>query len=351
MTGAGAGRGGGAAGPGARPLAADEHAAAGSDAGARRAGMGRQVPAAGKRWWTTLAKLALTVAATALILRGAGIGLAEAGAADWSLVRLRAGPIALSVTLLAFTFLIASALWSRILPTFGERRVGLTEGAAMLVVANLGRYVPGKVAQLAGMAILARRRGMSGVRTTAAAVTAQIVNLLAAAAVGGWVVVQAGEAIQRQDVALWLAILAALTAFLKLGGVGMLLRWALARSGDAGPPPNPEGLRLLTLFPGYLVHWIAHGVAFVLLARGLGMELGFVFGATAFAAAYFAGYAALVAPGGIGIREGALAALLAPVLGVEAGVVLAVLQRAWATAVELCCAAAGALVLRRPATP
>ena len=323
-------------------------------------GKGRQAPApdgesrippARKRWWLPFVKLVLTVGVTWLILRGAGITLAEAWAVDWTLVRLQAVPIALSVALLAFTFMVAAALWSRILVTFGERRIGLAEGAAILVVANLGRYVPGKIAQLAGVAVLAHRRGISAVRATAAAVTAQIINLLAAAAVGGWVAVQSVETTQGRGLVVGLAIVAGLAAFLHFGGVGVLLRWALKRSGHDEDLPHPDGRRLLMLLPGYLLNWIVYGVAFVLLGRGLGMELGFLAGITAFAAAYFAGYVALFAPAGIGVRESTLAAFVAPVLGTEAGWALAALQRVWITAVELVGAAAGALVLRRSVAP
>lgn len=303
------------------------------------------------RWWVPLAKLVLTVAVTWLILRGAGIGLAEAREADWTLVRLRAVPVALSVALLALTFPIAAALWSRILAMFGERRVGVMEGASILVVANLGRYVPGKIAQLAGVAVLARRRGMSGIRATTAAVTAQIINLLAAAAVGGWVALQSGEMAGGLSLVAGLGMVAGLFAFLYFGGVGALLRWALRRSGHTGDLPQPDGRRLLALLPGFLLNWVVYGVAFVLLARGLGVELDFLVGTAAFAAAYFAGYVALFAPGGIGIREGALAAFVAPALGAETGLVLAILQRVWITAVELVAAVAGALVLRRPVAP
>ena len=307
-----------------------------------------RIPAARSRWWVPLVKLVLTVAVTWLILRGAGIGLAETWTVDWSLVRPRAAPIALSVALLATTFVIAAVLWSRILETFGETSIGVVEGAAILVIANLGRYVPGKIAQLAGVAVLARRRGLSGVRATAAAVTAQIINLLGAAAVGGWVALRSGGVTGGWGLAGGLLILAGLVAFIYFGGAGTLLRWALRRSGQTGDLPHPDGRQLLLLLPGYILNWFVYGAAFVLLGRGLGLELGFWPGTTAFAAAYLAGYVALFSPAGIGVRESGLVVLLTPLLGPEASVVLAALQRVWITAVELAGAAAGALVLRGP---
>ena len=306
------------------------------------------VPATRTRWWVPLVKLVLTVAVTWLILRGAGVRLAEVGTVDWALVQLDVPFLVLSVALLFVTFGLAAALWSRNLVEFGERGVGVAEGAAILLVANLGRYVPGKVLALAGVAVLARRRGMSGVRATAAAVTAQMVNLLGAAAVGGWVVVWSAGFSEAWQVAAGIAIVAGLVGFLYFAGAGALLRWVLQRSGHTGDLPDPSGRSLLRLLPGYIVNWLVHGAAFVCLSRGLGLDVGFGVGTTAFAAAYFAGYVAMFAPAGFGIRESLLVGLFTPILGLETSVILAALQRVWITAAELLGAAAGAFMLRRP---
>lgn len=312
---------------------------------------GKGRAAARKRWWVPLVKLVLTVGVTWLILWGAGIRLAEVGTVDWAMVRPDVPYLLLSVALLFVTFGIAAVLWSRNLVEFGERRVGVAEGAAILLVANLGRYVPGKILALAGVAVLARGRGMSGVRATGAAVTAQMVNLLGAAVVGGWVAVWSAGLSEAWKVAVGMTIVAGLSGFLYFGGAGALLRRVLRRSGHTGELSDSSGRSLLRLLPGYIVNWVVHGAAFVCLSRGIGPDLGFGVGTTAFAAAYFMGYVVVIAPGGLGIRESALTVLLTPILGMEASVVLAVLQRVWITAVELVGAAAGAVVLCRPAVP
>ena len=311
---------------------------------------GGQPPAAGrKRWWVTPVKLVLTVGVTWLILRGAGVRLSEVGTVDWRLVRLNVPYLVLSVALVFVTFAVTAALWSRNLVEFGERRVGVVEGAAVLLIANLGRYVPGKILALAGVAVMARRRGISGVRATAAAVTAQMVNLLAAAAVGGWVAVWSAGLSEAWQVGVGVGMVAALGGFLYFGGAGAVVRWVLRRSGHDRNLPDPSGRALLLLLPGYIVNWLIFGAAFVCLGRGLGMELTFGAGITAFAAAYFAGYLAVFAPAGIGIRESSLLGLLTPVLGAEASLILSGLQRVWITATELVAASAGAFALRKPA--
>ena len=310
-----------------------------------------EVSVSRRRWWVPLVKLALTVGVTWLILQGAGIRLAEVGTVDWALVGLNVPYLVLSVALLFVTFGIASALWSRNLVEFGERRAGVVEGAAILVIANLGRYVPGKILALAGLAVLARRRGMSGVRAVGAAVTAQMVSLLGAVAVGGWVAVWSVGTARAWPVALAIAAVAGLLAFLCFGGAGALLRRILQRRGHTGELPDPSGRTLLRLLPGYILNWLVHGAAFFCLGRGLDLEIGLGVGITAFAAAYFTGYVAVFAPGGLGIRESSLAGLLAPILGLEASVVLAALQRVWITAAELVGAGIGTLVLRRTGFP
>ena len=162
------------------------------------------------------------------------------------MVRLDVPFLVLSVALLFVTFAIAAALWSRNLVEFGERRVGVAEGAAILLIANLGRYVPGKILALAGVAVLARRRGMSGVRATGAAVTAQMVNLLGAAAVGGWVAVWSAESLRGvegcggawQSWPGW-------RGFCTSVGRGPCCAGSLRRSGHTGDLPDPSGRSLL----------------------------------------------------------------------------------------------------------
>lgn len=298
-----------------------------------------------RAWGSVLAKLLLTVAATWLILRMAGIGPNEIGTIDWSRVNLHPLPLALSVALLAATLPITAALWCRVLDEFGEPGVRLADAAAILLVANLGRYLPGKIMQLAGVGILARQRGLSATKATSAAIANQILNMVGAALCGGWLI---ATRMGTTSVLVGLLAVLAAAAFLYFGGAGTLLGWLLRRTGSTDDLPRLSGRRLALLLPGYLLNWALHGLAFACLGWGIGMDTGLVVATTAFAAAYFAGYIALFAPAGIGVRESGLAGLLAPVVGAEAGVVLAALQRIWITGVELVGAAVGVLVLRRP---
>ncbi len=303
-----------------------------------------------KRWGVRLGKALLTVVVTWLILRGAGFSLAEAGDLDMSIVDPDLAFLATSVAVLLAAFVLQAWLWSRILAAFGEPGVPLHVAASLVMVANLGRYIPGKIFQLAGLAVLARRAGLSAVRAGAAAVAAQIVNLLAAAVLGAWVAYESPALPSGAALAAGLTVLLGLSGFLCFGGAGALLGWALRRSGQEGDLPAPGAPAFLAWLAGYLLSWLVYGLAFYCLSLGLGLGVPLPAAATAFAGAYLVGYILLFAPAGIGVRESVLAALLAPWAGPGGSLVLAALQRVWITAVELAGAALGAVVLRKPAS-
>jgi hypothetical protein len=88
-----------------------------------------------------------------------------------------------------------------------------------------------------------------------------------------------------------------------------------------------------------VVAWMLYGVAFRIFAAA---TLGEATGATAgyiavYTASYLFGYLAVFAPGGFGVREGALVALM-PQLGLASvgdAVLLAALSRLWLTILEI----------------
>jgi uncharacterized membrane protein YbhN (UPF0104 family) len=96
-------------------------------------------------------------------------------------------------------------------------------------------------------------------------------------------------------------------------------------------------LWLVTAMQG--IAWIGYGVAFWMFARGAtpsvsGNPWQFV---ALFSASYLAGYLVLIAPGGVGVREGVLTALLVAMGLASTGdaVLLGVLSRGWLTVLEI----------------
>ena len=126
----------------------------------------------------------------------------------------------------------------------------------------------------------------------------------------------------------------------------------LARRRFPGLDPadlTPSAGTVVLLVAGYALYWAVTGLAFAALVASLyPLAPGDVpVVVAAFAAAYAAGFLALLTPAGLGVREGVLVVALAPVLPAGPALVVALLSRVWMMLVELAGAAIAHLVDRR----
>lgn len=279
--------------------------------------------------------LALWFAGEAVVRQWAGLrALAAEARPRWSLV-------ALATLMVLAVYALLIQVWRALLVSWGSGgRLSLREAARVWFVSNLGRYVPGKVWQISTMAVMAQRRGFSPVTATGAAL---VVNLASVAS--GFVVVLAtgaaalpvlGRAGPRLGVLIggiliagllfWPVALRAATPFLA----------RLTRGRMVLPPLAARPVWLAAL--GTAVAWVLYGVAFEWFGTAFVGRAG---GATplyiaAFTGSYLVGYLAVLAPGGIVVRELALSASLTNLgllTGPEAWLV-AIASRLWLTLLE-----------------
>lgn len=242
-------------------------------------------------------------------------------AGEWQAIRTSAsalrpswpGILAASLWILGgYAMLIAA--WRLLLRTWGSP---LDVGEAMRIwfVSSLGKYVPGKLWSIGAMAVLAKEAGASPVAATGSAIIMQLVNIAA-----GFVVIAvagAGEllvAYPALQVASWLTV-AATVAGLAVGPA--LLTWTVQRATRLVGRPMPDMPvisrgTLLLVFGANVAAWVAYGVGFgvfwtALLGRGGGISMAAL---AVYTASYLLGFLALFAPGGLGVREAALATLL-----------------------------------------
>lgn|GEM_PF-439461 len=299
-------------------------------------------PSSRGRWWRrgwgkglkwTL-QLGLTVLVTWIIVSQVGVTLEEALALEAALPAVQPVAVIVSALLLLLFFGVAARLWGRMVAELGGPDPGWIGSNRIVLTANLGRYLPGKVWQVAGLAVLSRRDGVPVSLGVTAGVMGQAFHLAGAAIVG---VVALGT-LEGVAWGAWAGV-AALACFVAATSIPPLLRWGfrlvfrLARlDPTTAPSPDPLfGPRWVVL---HTLVWCGYGLAFAFLVRGLGLEGGILPLAASFSAAYLLGYLAIFAPAGIGVREGILIALLRPSLG-AAAVGVAVLARVWMTVVEL----------------
>ncbi len=231
-------------------------------------------------------------------------------------------------------YVVLADAWRRILEGWG-RSIGLRPALRIWLISSLGRYVPGKVWQMGTMAVLAKREGLSGIGAAGAALTITVLNTL----VGFAVVAIFGLQLLQLET---LGIIAIAVIALGVLIAPRLLPWAAARAGRlTGREVTVPALPHRVLWYGIAISaltWITYGVAFYLLAVSvLDDPAG---GVPAYVAiytfSYLLGFLALFAPGGIVVREVALAAALVN-MGMPEGsaIVLAVVSRLWLTILEI----------------
>ena len=250
---------------------------------------------------------------------------------------LRPGWLTAALALGTADLFLMGWVWVLLFRALGGR-VGAGEGIRVWMTTNLGRYIPGKIWQLSGLALYMRERRGAG----AAALTAA--GLYQALVLGTGVAVAASTLGGRflADGALLptIILLGVLLVVLLQPSIASRISSALARRFDESPPEAPLGRGALwAAASGLVAAWLVNGLGLWCVWRGAGgsADPGPLTMAGVYSAAYVAGYIVLFAPGGLVVREGAMAALLAATAGVPAsvGVAVAILARLWATATEL----------------
>lgn len=262
-------------------------------------------------------------------VRSAGLALQP----DWA-------RIAVSALLVLACYAVLIETWRRMVRTWGST-LPLGSAAQIWFVSNLGRYVPGKVWQIGAMGVLAQRAGVAPEAAVGSSLVLAIVNILAGLVVilgrgsGALAVMQLPAAMTIAASAAALAATVALPWLLPA-----FVRGFNAVTGRQVRVPQVPLGAILSAFVGCALAWVGYGIAFAIFAGALVPAPA---AATtnahivAFALSYLAGYLAVFAPGGIGVRELSLAALLTAWLGYGSGDagVLVLTSRVWLTVLEV----------------
>ena len=194
--------------------------------------------------------------------------------------------------------------------------------------AQLGKYIPGSVWQYAGRAAVARTYGIP-VRAVGISLAIEF----------------AGSAIAAGSMA---AFLLGWWGGFVLAAVAVLL--VAGRNLTRSRLPAFATVRATFL---YLPAWLVLSASFWFCAHGLvaapASDLALYMGA--FAVAWLAGLLAIYAPGGLGVREAVLVALLSGRIGAADALVVAAASRLMLIVVDAALAGVGSLTLRMGARP
>ena len=292
-----------------------------------------------RRWLLPTAQLAIVAVvlwrATAQLVgewdavRASGRALAP----DWVTV-------ALSMVLVLATYALLVHAWRSLVTAWGSR-LDFVDAARIWSVSNLGRYIPGKLWSIAAMGLLARRVGVSPAAASGSAIIGTLVNLAAGFSVllfaGSRVLPTLVPGYQGATTALAVLATVGLLAFpLLIGPFARAAARLLRREASAISVPART---LWLVVASNVVAWVGYGLAFRVFAAALalGSAGNWLDYLAVFTGSYLIGYLVLIAPGGIGVRELAMAESLRA-LGLASpgdAWLLAIASRLWLTVLEL----------------
>lgn len=211
--------------------------------------------------------------------------------------------------LLCAAFLMESAPWRRMLRDAGiDASWGDSLGSIGISV--FGKYMPGKLWAIVGRsAFIAARCGAAEKDATMVAVNAQVISLWTGLLLGALalLVLEPTAHMGWAALGLWLAM----SLLLFTDGSRRIAVWAASRAlGMTITLPRMSPRQVLVPGSWYLALWALWCAGYWLLVHALVGHGVPLFVGWSFALAATAGILALIAPGGIGVREGILGAYL-----------------------------------------
>jgi hypothetical protein len=277
-------------------------------------------------------------------------------ARQWSAVRsavVGIGPLAAACSLLAvLAGLVATMqIWRGLLAAAGSS-LPAPAAARIFFIGQLGKYVPGSIWPIVAQMELASVHHVPRRRSVTSAVLTMLISLCAALLVALITVPLIGGSATARYRWILLAV-PALVASLHPRILNPILD-QLLRLARRSPLETPLTGRVVAIALGWaMLSWGLLGAHIWILAVRLGAPPGrtLAFAVGGFAFAWSAGFLAVFAPAGAGIRDVLLVATLTPVTTVGSATTITLVSRVLMTLGDLLAAALTGTLSRRPRAP
>jgi glycosyltransferase 2 family protein len=222
---------------------------------------------------------------------------------------LVAGSIAAAVAAVVFSMLS----WRSMVGAFGFP-VGLRDAAAIVFVSQIGKYVPGAIWPIVAGTELGRSAGLPRAVTAGSLAAQLLVSLASSAAISLGLVFTVPELTTRYG---WLsiALVAAVLIVLSPPVLTRLVRLGLRITRRVVEVSiRPVGVAASLVWS--VASWLAFGLHIWLLVAAVGSPgpAQLLPSVSGYALAWLAGFVAVIAPAGAGVRELVLALALGPVV-------------------------------------
>jgi glycosyltransferase 2 family protein len=292
-------------------------------------------PGARGSMWQRLLMAALILASLGFIAVQVHRGWPELAHRTWSVSWPAA---ALSFAALFINFILVAWVWAVVFRALEKgKAVPIRHTFGILYAAQLGRYIPGKIWLVFGQIAIARSMGYSSATALTAGVVQNLCGLCAAALILAVSSLGSGKS-------LWIAAAGAGTAVAIFAGLvfapARVEAWVnrIQLRRNRGPVRITLDHITIAKTTGLMIlAWFVHCAAFVFLIASItpvSAKAAFQL-AMDYNLAYHFSLLFIIVPGGIGVREGTLTALMTGVLGSAAAALVSILQRFWYLAGEI----------------
>lgn len=294
--------------------------------------------------------LAWKSVARAVFLAAALVAAAMVLAREWdgiiaALASARFELIALALIAAMLNVLMTGLSW-RVLLSHAHVQLPLRQSAHIFFLGQIGKYLPGTVWSFLASGELAKRAGFSRGAAMSSLLLALLIGVGSGVLVALLLVPQT-LGILPDSPLVWLLGFAGLAA--------LLLPQVRAFCLRAARIEFPVPLASLTLSAALaLTAWLFAGAQLVLLSQAIGASLGWpelLFATGAYAFAWVAGFVVIIAPAGLGAREGGLLAMLTVTMGLAEASAIVLLSRLVVTLADFACAGLAVAMNRDQAGP
>lgn len=264
---------------------------------------------------------------------------------DFDFTSLASNPLIIpAITLQVVASLLFVLAWKILLATHTHHKFGFAQCAAQIGITLLGKYLPGKIWGLVGRTYLLNSKGLSKSESLSLLIADQFITFYTGIMIG----IVALCVYFSIELAIPLAALSLLAIPIIGSYYSTIISWLTKHLGRwLNKISNSSELQKIevtrSIFIGssivYLLHWLATASVLILLFYPL-ISSQPVLGGSLFIAAIplamLAGFLAIWAPGGVGVREAVIVGILLLSLPLDAAVAIALGYRLICIIIDLC---------------
>lgn len=240
----------------------------------------------------------------------------------------------ISIVLLWIALASATLMNELIFMEIAEARLEFWQMFRIFNLANLGRYLPGKVWSMLGMFYLASEAGIKKKQTFLAVIASEVAYKGSAILIGIFFFIFSPAL--KAYLPLMIVLLAMLIIFVHPKVLNKLTNPTLKLLKKEPIKITFKYLSILKYISLYFIVWLLHSLAFYVFVNSIASTKGYsiIQFFTIMPLTWVVGYLMIFAPGGIGVREGMLVLILSEFLPSEIALVIAILQRIWFIFIE-----------------